>query len=306
MDPIPRVCIVGPGAMGAFYYSKFYNAQSASVSFVAGGERKKRLEANGLVINDQHLPAKVTDISETGPTADLIILAVKYHHLDQAITDMKNQVSGNTRILSVMNGIDSEELLIRAFGEDKVLYAVALGIDALRQDNTVRYTQEGTLYFGELTNPELSDRAQQVSRYLDLAGIVYHIPEDMGRVLWWKYMINIGVNQVSAALRAPFGVFQKTSETRDLMDMAMQEVREVARAEGINLTREDIDNWHEILYTLSPRGRTSMCQDVEAGRKTEVEMFAGKLIEVGARHNLALPVNTVLFKLIRTIEQNYG
>lgn len=306
MKTQPQVYIVGPGAMGSFYYSKFYNSKNASVSFLAGGDRKKRLEENGLVVNDQHLPARVTDISETAAPADLIILAVKYHHLDRAIADMKTGVSENTRILSVMNGIDSEERLMKAFGEDKVLYAVALGIDALRKENTINYTREGTLYFGELTNQGTSDRVKQVSRYLDLAGITYSIPEDMGRVMWWKYMINIGVNQVSAVLQAPFGVFQKISDIRDLMDMAMQEVREVARAEGINLSRQDIDDWHEILYTLSAEGRTSMCQDVEAGRKTEVEMFAGKLIEVGGRHGIDLPVNTVLLKLIRTIEQNSG
>ena len=82
----------------------------------------------------------------------------------------------------------------------------------------------------------------------------------------------------------------------------MREVVLLAGKEEVPLSEEDIGNWETVLSTLKPAGKTSMLQDVEAGRKTEVEMFAGKVIELGERHHVPTPVNRRLFDSIRKIE----
>jgi 2-dehydropantoate 2-reductase len=124
----------------------------------------------------------------------------------------------------------------------------------------------------------------------------------MIRILWWKFMINVGINQASAALKAPYGEFQQQGAARDLMESAMREVVALARASGVHLSDADIDDWYTILPTLSPLGKTSMLQDVEGGRKTEVEMFAGEVIEMGERLGIPTPVNERLFQTITQIE----
>ena len=86
------------------------------------------------------------------------------------------------------------------------------------------------------------------------------------------------------------------------MDSAMREVMAIAKAKEIILTEEDIKNWHEVLLNLSPDGKTSMLQDVDAKRKTEVEMFAGRVIEMGRTHGVPTPINETLFRLIKVIE----
>ena len=78
----------------------------------------------------------------------------------------------------------------------------------------------------------------------------------------------------------------------------------LAEKERVPLSKEEVKNWETILSGLNPEGKTSMLQDVEAHRKTEVEMFAGKVIELGARHNVPTPVNQKLFDMIREIEEN--
>ena len=112
-------------------------------------------------------------------------------------------------------------------------------------------------------------------------------------------MINVGINQVSAALRAPYGVFQIAGEARELMESAMREGVLLASRLHISLTEADVTEWYAVLRGLNPEGKTSMLQDVEAGRKTEVEMFAGKVIELGRRLCVATPVNERLFDMIR-------
>jgi len=86
------------------------------------------------------------------------------------------------------------------------------------------------------------------------------------------------------------------------MESAMQEVIMLAEKERVQLSKEDIKEWETVLFGLNPEGKTSMLQDVEAHRKTEVEMFAGKIIELSTRHNVPTPVNQKLFDMIKEIE----
>lgn len=116
-------------------------------------------------------------------------------------------------------------------------------------------------------------------------------------------MINVGINQTSAVMRAPYGVFQRSQEAQDVMDSAMREVIAVAEAVKVRISGEDIDNWYSFLSQLSPDGKTSMLQDVEAKRKTEVEMFSGKMIELGKSYSIPTPVNQTLYRIIKVIEQ---
>jgi 2-dehydropantoate 2-reductase len=303
MGSIRDISIVGAGAMGAFYASRFFDMDVSSVSLIAGGKRYNRLKEEGLVVNGKCYNVPVVHPEQAASPADLIMVAVKHHHLRDAIEDIKNRVGKETIILSVMNGIDSEERIGAVYGMDKLLYAVAVGIDALRDGKAVTYTTQGKLFFGETDNRTLTDRVRRLQDLFSRAGIVYETPDDMIRVLWWKFMINVGINQASAVLRAPYGVFQTSREAKDLMDSAMREVTAVAAAAQIDITDEDIDNWYGFLSQLSPEGKTSMLQDVEARRKTEVEMFAGKMMELGGRYGIATPVNETLYRIIRVIEQ---
>ena len=289
--------------MGAFYVSKFYEMDASSVSVIAGGDRYNRMKAEGIVVNGKHYVVPVVHPDDTVLPADLIIVAVKNHHLSETIRDMACRVGNETIIISVMNGIDSEEQIGAVYGMDKLLYAVAVGIDALRDGNAMTYTVQGKLFFGEADNQVLSDRVKRIQELFDRADIVCETPEDMIRILWWKFMINVGINQTSAVLRAPYGVFQTSQEAKELMDSAMREVTAVAEAAKINITDEDITNWYGFLAQLSPAGKTSMLQDVEAKRKTEVEMFAGKIMELGNRYGISTPVNAVLYRIIKVIEQ---
>lgn len=303
--PVDTVSIIGAGAMGAAYASILHAMDPGCVTLIAGGERFERLIKEGLFVNGEHYPIPVVKPEDPRPPADLIVVAVKHHHLDKAVRDIKNSVGEQTVIISVMNGIESEEQIGDVCGMDRVLYAVAVGIDAVKEGSAVTYTKQGKIFFGERENNVITGRVRRVQALFDRAGIVYETPPDMIRILWWKFMINVGINQASAALRAPYAAFQESLDARDLMGSAMREVMALASKANIPLTEEDIQNWYTVLSGLSPQGKTSMLQDVEAGRKTEVEMFAGKVIELGRRYGMPTPINQRLFDTIKQIEASY-
>jgi 2-dehydropantoate 2-reductase len=302
---IDTITVVGAGAMGTIYASIFYGMEPDCVRFIADGERFERLFREGLIVNGRQFSIPVVRPLDKVPPSDLVIFAVKHHHLDEAITDALKLIGDETIVLSVMNGIESEERIGKAYGKEKILYAVAVGMDAVRVGIRINYASPGKILFGEAENPSPSERVERIQTLFDRAGIAWETPFDMVRALWWKFMINVGVNQASAALRAPYSAFQTSQEARELMESAMQEVITLAELEGIHLSRRDLEDWHVVLAGLNPLGKTSMLQDVEAGRKTEVEMFAGKVIELGKRHGTPTPVNQSLFDLIKAIEASY-
>jgi len=302
---IERVAILGAGAMGAYFASQFFNTHGFSASLIAKGDRLKRLDSKGLIVNGKQYLIPVLDPDQATVPMDLIIVALKHHHLESAAQGLEKLVGNSTTIISVMNGLESEEYLGSIYGMDKMLYAVSVGIDALRNGNEVTYSKPGKHYFGDAVNKQLSQRVLNVQQAFDKAGIVYETPEDMLRILWWKFMINVGMNQASAVMGAPYGVFQTSTQARELMEALMKEVISLANAMGINLTDKDIEDWYGFLKTLSPQGKTSTLQDVEAKRKTEVEIFGGSVAELGKVHGVATPVNQTMFQIIKVLEEQF-
>lgn len=302
MNNTINVAILGAGAMGAALAAQFYNTLGYSVTLIAKGQRYDRLKECGLTVNGTHFPIAVTHPDHAAEPADVIIVAVKHRHLAEAIDDLRHFVGADTNILSVMNGLDSEVMLGEAYGMDHVLYCIALGMDAVRNENQVTYAHLGKLCFGEALNPTISPRVQRVKAILERANIVYETPSDMVRLLWWKFMVNVGVNQASAVMRAPYGVFHVNPDARAVMFALMREAVTLAQCAGVNLTESDLADWDKVLKNLSPSGKTSMLQDIEAGRQTEVEIFAGKVVALGLKYGVPTPVNDTVLHIIRALE----
>ncbi len=303
MENKATVIMLGAGAMGAAYASRFYDVDPSTISFAASGERYQRLKLNGVVVNGQPYPIRVLSPQDTGPKADLIIVALKHQHLATALPDLKNLVGENTIFLSIMNGLDSEPMIGAVYGEESVLLATAVGIDAQRDGNKIQYSKGGTIFFGEPDNTTLTKRVKHIQTIFEQAGIAYQTPADMMRIMWWKFMINVGINQASVILRAPYGTFQTSLSAQQIMESAMREMLPIAEAAGVNLVEKDIQEWYTFLNTLDPGGKTSMLQDIEAGRCTEVDIFAGKVIKLGKEYGLLTPVNDVLYNAIKVIEE---
>jgi 2-dehydropantoate 2-reductase len=303
---IKRVVILGAGAMGGFFATRFLDAPGFSTAVVAQGQRRDRLRRDGLVVNGKKYAVPVVDPAEETHPADLIIVALKHHQLIDAVHDLKNLVGSQTIIISVMNGLDSEEYIGSIYGMEKVLYAVSVGIDSVRRDNRITFTKPGKHYFGEAVDTRPSQPVLLVQDAFDRAGISHETPSDMIRMLWWKFMINVGINQASAVMHAPYGVFQSSPEAQGLMEALMREVTVLAKVSRVNLGEQDIDDWYGFLNTLAPHGKTSMLQDIEAGRKTEVEAFGGKVVELGKEHGVPTPVNRTVTSIIRILERNTG
>lgn len=304
MREIKRVAVLGAGALGSYFAAQFFDTPEFSTFIIAKGSRRERLEKDGLVINDKAYHIPVADPTEVQEPMDLIVVVLKQYHLEEALQGLDNLVGDDTTFVSFMNGLESEKCIGSVFGMEKVLYGISVGIDALREGNRMTTSRPGKHYFGELENSEPKEKVICLQKAFDRAGIVYETPQDMLRIMWWKFMINVGMNQGSAVMRAPYGIFHNDRGAQELMEALMREVIALAVAQGIDMSEKDIEDWYPMLRSLSPQGKTSMLQDIEAGRKTEVEIFGGKMVELGKKYGVPTPVNETVLRIIRVLEKN--
>lgn len=302
MNRINKVYISGLGAIGGAYSSRIFDTDPACIKIIADSERSARYTKNGVKINGKLYPFNYAVPEDGGEKADLILIAVKHHQLEQSLRDIEKYTGDKTIILSLLNGIVSEETVAEKYGMDKVLHSFAVGTDAVREGTDIRFSNIGRIVFGAKDEGK-TEKVRLVKEFFERTEIPYEIPVDIMRELWWKFMLNVGINQVSAVLKAGYGVFQKIDEARELMVMASLEVVSLAEKAGISISGDDIAKYVAVINTLSPEGKTSMLQDIEAGRKTEVEIFSGTVIEMGKQYGVETPVNNILFRMIRALEK---
>ncbi len=300
-----KISLIGLGAMGAFFAPRLSDAFGNNFRIIAGGKRKERLEKNGITVNGVNYKFPVISPDTENDPADLIIIAVKGYSLGDALLDIKNQVGENTIILPVLNGVDSEDETILAYGKEHVLYSY-MRISIVMKDGVADFNPNGGLvHFGEKTNDSshYSDRVNFVKEIFDKAAIPYEIDEDMVRGIWFKYMCNIGENMTCGLLGVPFGAFQSSDHANNIRIAAMQEVLNIAQKKGISLSQKDIDAQNINVKNIPYPNKPSTLQDLEGKKHTEVDMFAGQVIKMGKELNVPTPVCELFYNGIRVLEE---
>jgi len=290
--PISKVSIIGLGALGILYGEHFLRRMpKENLRIIADPARIDKYQKEGIFCNNEVCPfLYVTPDTPVDP-ADLIIIAVKYTALGEAIEMIKRHVGPDTIILSVLNGVVSEAEIGAVYGHEHLLYTVAQGMTAAKVGNQMSYRTKGILIVGELDAEINSEKVERVKAFFDEVELPYEINNQMKHKLWSKWMLNVGINQTVAYFNSTNSLVQKPGEARFMMIDTMKEAIAVARKEGVNLSQEDIDYWLKIIDTLDPNERPSMAQDVNTRRSTEVALFAGTVVKLAKNDSIPVPLN---------------
>lgn len=302
---IKTVGIVGAGSLGVMYGNALNKALGKNgFCFIVDETRKHRYVEEGIFYNGERIDFTFKSPADDPSPLDLVIFTVKITALEKAMENAEPFIDKDTIILSFMNGISSETILGEKFGAEKVVYAVVQGMDTMKKGNMIHAVNIGYISLGEKSG-ETTQRILSLQSLFDKASLAWNMPENILRHSWSKLMLNTGVNQTMAVKQKTYGFLHTDQPSRDLMRQAMIEVQTLAGKEGILLTDGDIDKWFGIIDSLSPHGMPSMAQDVLAGRKTEVDLFAGTIKQLGKKHGIPTPVNDYLYDEIKRIEAGF-
>lgn len=299
------VAIVGLGALGILYGQHLSAALGKErVKIIVNEERKKRYEKEGVTLNGEPCDFNYVLETEKGSPSDLIIVCTKSLTLESGMESMQNQVGEQTTILSLINGISSEQILGARFGHEKIIPTVAIGMDATREGQNVRSKVKGWLQIG-VDVPEKEQRLTKVQELFDEANFPYTVEEEITLKIWQKFIMNVGVNQVVMVNETTYKGIQTGGDFHEQAWAAMEEVVAIAQAEGIPLKEEHIQSAFDIIDTVDPEGMPSMRQDGLAKRPTEVELFAGTILAKSKQYGIPTPVNEELYKKVKEIEQTF-
>lgn len=286
-----NIIICGLGAVGLTYGVKLRN--KSNIRVLVDEARLKRYTENKPVLNGVEQDFEYI-LPDGKFDADLIIIATKSSGLESAIKNIKNFVTPETIIISLLNGISSEEKIKQAYTFAKVLKSYFIGHSAVRNGNEV--TQDGV---GEV----VVEKDNRIVSIFEECGINYSTPSDIDYALWLKFTMNIFSNQTSAILNMTFGELKQNQNFIEFAKKLISEVRMLAELKGIkNLENLEADAL-KALSGMCDEGKTSMHQDILAGRKTEVDIFAGEIIKLGKEFGVQTPYNQVLFDMVKILEE---
>lgn len=302
MKEIKNVLICGIGAIGSIYADKIEKYSPENLRVLVDRERLERYKKNPTVFNGRVLDFNYILPEAQDFKADLIIIATKFDGLNEVIKNIKNFVYKDTIILSLLNGVTSEKIIAKTYGREKLLYSYFIGHSAIRNGRNIIHDDVNTVVYGS-ENSDDFENVQRVKSFFEKVGINYLIPEDIIHSLWLKYMLNVSANQTTAILRMNFGEMLENEKCMEFAINIMKEVQAIAKAEGVKNTETMIDETVKHLHTMIPEGKTSMLQDVEAGRKTEVDMFAGTIIKLGEEFNIPTPYNKIIKEMLEIIHR---
>ena len=307
MRTIQKAAFIGMGALGILYGAMIYRKfGSEAITFLADAGRIKRYRADPPKFNGDICGFTFCEPSKFEGYADFLVFGVKATALKEAIDAVKPLVGPETIILSLLNGISSEEIIEREIGGGTIVHCVAQGMAARRTGTSVVCKNQGVICLGvPQSHPERAPALKAVEDFFDACGIHYVHEDDIERRIWCKWMFNIGVNQVVAVVEGNFASIQQPGPARERYMAAMNEVVELAQRLGVDVTRKDLEEYVRLGDTLDPEGMPSLRQDTLAQRCTEVDLFSGTLIEKAHAVGLHVPVNEALDREIKAIEASW-
>lgn len=301
MMNIKSVAVLGAGAVGSYVIWGLSHKKDIRLGVIAEGERAERLKKGGCRINDEVYRPEVWSPQEA-ENVDLLIVSLKYGSLPEALESIKTIVGEHTTVMSLMNGVDSEELIAEQIGDDRVLRSL-IKVASHKEENGYYFNPETTLgiIFGELKAPFDSERVRAIESLFADTGIHFRSTEFIREEIWGKFRLNVCNNLPQAILGAGVGCYSDSTHMKAISDGLRRELEQIALAKGIDTSK---------MAAISGRGsavpasaRYSTLQDLDAGRHTEIDMFSGALMRMGEEMGIPTPYNEYTYHMIKALEE---
>ena len=290
-----NIFILGAGAIGSVYGAKL--SKQHDVTLIGGAAHVEAIRRNGLRLRGvepgTHQIAAATSI-DTVPPGALILLTAKVNNTEACVRPLVPKLTDDVVILCVQNGLYSERVVQNIVGKRAlVLRAITQFGAVLVEPGVVDFTVAG------YTLIEQHERADAIAAVLSDAGLDGRIVPDMKRDMWRKAIFNCVINPITSIVGCDVGGIADP-RLDPIKRLVVDECVAVARADGVDFDTDFIKLIEEVFATS--RTVASMRQDLQKGRKTEIDHMNGAVAELGARYGIACPVNLSLATIIKYLE----
>src|SRR5271156_3464281 len=299
-----KILVMGAGAVGAYFGARL-SAAGEDVVLCARGEHLRAIREHGLDIasirGELKIEITATDTPRDFAPYDLILFCVKAYDTDAAARAIQGCLKAGGAILTLQNGVENEAKLAAIFGRDAGMGGNArVGAEMVGPGKIV-HLSTGHIDFGELDGRE-TDRVKTIAEVFRRAGILGQISADIMTARWDKLVWNGALNTVATLTRRRVGEILDDPEGLKLLQTLMQEIVEVARAEGAKISDDRIDTYIAHSQKNLRALKTSTQQDLERGKALEYEALSGAVVRAARRHNISVPANETIYALMRLLD----
>ncbi|MEF8773434.1 MAG: 2-dehydropantoate 2-reductase [Halobacteriales archaeon] len=300
-----HVMVIGSGAMGALFGGRLADAGEDVTLVDVWEEHVEAINRNGLEMETpdgemKTIPVDATTDPETVSDVDLALVFVKSTHTEEAVRGARDALDG-ADVLTLQNGLGNPDALADVVDESQVIAGVTAHGSTLVEPGAIRHAGRGKTRIGRYFDDNGS-RVEEVAAAFTDAGIETTVAEDVRSAIWEKILVNVGINPVTALTRVRNGLLAETEPGQRVVRAAVSEAKRVAEAEGVDIEDDVVEYVLEVAEQTAAN-KSSMRQDVEAGRTTEIEKLNAAVVRRADEHGVAVPVNETLVDLIRLAEQ---
>jgi len=302
-EPWPKIAVVGAGAVGGYFGGLLARA-GAPVVMVGRPAFVEAVKKNGLFLDTLHFQESVrveasTDLSAIRG-AEIVLFCVKTTDNAATARAIAPLLAPNALVLSFQNGVDNVEQ-IRAAAAIEALPTVVYVAASVPEPGRVKHVGRGDLVFGPR-----NEKTERVANLFSRAGVPCKISDNIAGELWTKLIWNCALNAVSALGRAKYGQIAASADARKLVETVVDEVLTVARAAdihppGLEDPKAAVAGAFKIAVQMS-EALSSTAQDMNRGKRTEIDSLNGYISRRGAEVGVPTPVNHALYALVKLAE----
>lgn len=305
-----HILILGAGALGSLLGARLSQADRVRISLLTTDRQHVlAIRQDGLTVEEldgstrcYRLPAfDAPHTLEEAP--DLVLVSVKTHSIEGAVSSVVDRCHAATLFLTLQNGIGNWERIARLVGEGFVLVGTTAQGATLLAPGRIRHGGNGPTYLGEPDGPP-SPRVLAVVEKFRQAGLTAESREGMAQLIWEKLHVNVGINAITALTGIRNGFIAAMPVARELCRAAVEEAMRVARAKGFVMPEDMVERVLAIAQATAVN-RSSMGQDVDHRKRTEIDAINGAIVALGEQLHLPTPVNQTLVQLVKILEDNY-
>jgi 2-dehydropantoate 2-reductase len=310
------VLVAGAGALGSVF-GGFLARAGIDVTLLGRQPHLDAIAADGLRIEGIWGDHRVRNVHVATSTAELtapfdtILISVKSYDTVEVGTAVAPLLAADGLVISLQNGLGNVEALEQIAGVERVVGARVIFGAIVTQPGHVRVTviadptAVGPLASGAF--PARDGRARDWAERFDRAGVPSTYTDHLPAMLWGKVLYSAALNPLGALLGVCYGALTEHADSRAIMDAAIEEAFAVATAERVPLAWPSAaayrDEFYRRLVPATYDHRSSMLQDLERGRRTEVDAITGEVWRRGQRHGIVTPINEMLTRLIHLRER---
>ena len=299
-----KIVLVGPGAMGLLFGG--YLSKKNDVTLVGrNAETMNRIEREGVCIREAdgreeiyhpHATAEPDKLTE----ADLVLLFVKAGDSEAALESVKHLIGPSTFLMTLQNGAGHEKLLLQYASQGQVIIGTTNQGSYKLDDISVCHSGLGDTAFGAVSGS--GERFASVAEAFEACGFPSSISEQVKGMIWNKLMINASSSVLSGILQMPQGYVAENEAAWNIAQKLIREICAVATADGYPFSAEEQIGRIDKHLRNAPGGYTSVYADLKAGRKTEVSVINGAVVETGRRLGIPVPTHELILDMVRAME----